>query len=106
MIDLINAEYSPNLQQVRRFIQQYGVDFWLVTRSYLDSYLSQNPSQKQPPPELETQWLKQFSATAEARQQWEQGMIPALPKLAERCSVFQNEKLVVLQASCIADAEG
>lgn len=105
-IDLINAQYSPDLQQVRRFIQQYGVDYWVVTRSYLDSYLSQNPSQKQPPPELESQWLKQFPATAEARQKWEQGMIPALPSLAERCSVFKNKNLVVLQASCIADADG
>lgn len=105
-IDLIDAQYSPNLQQVRRFIQQYGVDFWVVTRSYLDSYLSPNPSQKQPPPEIDYQWLKQFPATAEARQKWEQGMIPALPRFAQRCSVFKTENLVVLQASCIADADG
>jgi hypothetical protein len=105
-IDLIDAQYSSNLQQVRRFIQQYEVDFWVVTRSYLDSYLSPNPSQKQPPPELDYQWLKQFPATAEARQKWEQGMIPALPRFAQHCSVFKNEDLVVLQTSCIADADG
>jgi hypothetical protein len=106
VMDLIDAQYSPDLNQVQRFIQKYGIDFWIVERSYLAAYLSNNPSQKPPPPELNNPWLKQFPTTAEARRRWEQGIIPALPRLVQRCSVFKHKDLVVLQATCIATAGG
>ncbi len=101
--DLINAQYSPELDQVQGFIQKYGVDFWIVDRAYLTAYSGQNFSQKQAPPELNNRWLKQYSATAEVLRQWEQGIIPVLPRIAERCSVFQTKDLVVLQATCITE---
>ncbi|HEY9674836.1 MAG TPA: hypothetical protein V6D11_25575 [Waterburya sp.] len=100
-IDLINAQYSPEINQVQSFIQKYGVDFWIVDRAYLTAYSGQNSSQKQAPPELNNRWLKQYPATTEARRQWEQGIIPVLPSIAERCSVFPTKDLVVLQATCI-----
>jgi capsule polysaccharide modification protein KpsS len=89
---------------VQRFIHKYGVDFWIVERAYLAAYLGKNLTQEQPPPELNNQWLKQFPATAEAHRRWEQGIIPTLPSLAERCSVFEAKELVVLKATCIAQA--
>ncbi len=100
-MDLIDAQYSPELNQVQRFIQKYGVDFWIVERAYLAAYLSKNPTKQQPPPELDNQWLNQFPATAEARRRWEQGSVPALATVAERCSVLQAKNLVVLKATCI-----
>lgn len=104
--DLLAAQYSPDVNQLQGLIQKYGVDFWIVERSYLAAYLNPNSSQKQPPPELNSRWLKQFPATAEARSKWEQGIIPALPRVAQRCAVFQNQDLVVLQASCITEQKG
>jgi hypothetical protein len=98
---LINAQYSPEINQIQSFIQKYGVDFWIVDRAYLTAYSGQNSSQKQAPPELNNRWLKQYPATTEARRQWEQGIIPVLPSIAERCSVFPTKDLVVLQATCI-----
>jgi hypothetical protein len=100
-MDLIDAQYSPDFNQVQRFIQKYGVDFWIVERAYLAAYLSKNPTKQQPPPELDNQWLNQFPATAEARRRWEQGSVPALATVAERCSVLQAKNLVVLKATCI-----
>ncbi len=100
-MDLIDAQYSPELNQVQRFIQKYGVDFWIVEHAYLAAYLSKNPTKQQPPPELDNQWLNQFPATAEARRRWEQGSVPALATVAERCSVLQAKNLVVLKATCI-----
>lgn len=104
--DLIDAQYSPDFNQVQRFIDKYGVDFWILEQAYLAAYLGKNPTRKQPPPELNNQWLKQFPATAEAHRRWEQGIIPILPSLAERCSVFETKELLVLKATCIAQASG
>jgi hypothetical protein len=106
VMDLIDAQYSPDFNPVQRFIHKYGVDFWIVERAYLAAYLGKNPTKEQPPPELNNQWLKQFPATAEAHRGWEQGIIPILPSLAERCSVFETKELVVLKATCIAQASG
>ncbi|MEW6494864.1 MAG: hypothetical protein AB1589_20440 [Cyanobacteriota bacterium] len=106
VMDLMDAQYSPDLKQVQHFIQNYGVDFWIVERSYLAADQSQNSLPKPPPPELNDRWLKQFPVTAEVQRRWEQGIIPALPSVAQHCSVFETQDLVVLKASCILKASG
>lgn len=104
VIDLIDAQFSPDRNQVKRFIQKYGVDFWIVERAYLAAYLDKNAAQKQLPPELNNQWLNQFPATEEARKLWGQGVTPTLTTVAERCSVLEVKGLVILQATCIVEA--
>ncbi len=103
-MDLIKAQYSPNLNEVQRFIQKYGVDFWLVDRAQLFT-----PSVD--PGHIKffshtNFWLKQFPQTAEARVQLKQGKIPAVVSLINRCSAFQTQNLVVLEASCILEMPG
>lgn len=90
--DLIAAQYSFDLSQVQRFIQEYGVDFWLVEHSaFAPKYLA------------ESRWISQYQPVAgEAINQLSQGSIPALVTFKERCSVFNSGNFVVLQASCIA----
>ncbi|MBE9129029.1 hypothetical protein IQ257_02845 [Coleofasciculus sp. LEGE 07092] len=100
-IDLINAQYSPDLNQVKGFIQKYGVDFWLLDRAYLlTPYVNKNED------EINSTdiWIRQFPATAEAHSGSEQGIVPALSSVVERCSVFEAEELVVLAATCIMEA--
>ena len=93
MVNLIQAQYSPNLAEVQNFIQKYGVDFWLLednslTAEYLDT--------------VENRWLKQYQpAVAEARHILEQE-VPALVNLIETCSVLKIEGFTVLDAECIA----
>lgn len=90
-IDLIEAQYSSDLNQVQRFIQKYGIDFWLVEHSAVaPNYLAQS------------RWIRQYQPAANnAINQLAQGTIPALFNLKERCSVFNTGNFVVLQASCI-----
>lgn len=93
-IDLIDAQYSSNLNQVQGFIQKYGVDFWLVEHSaFAPNYLA------------DSRWISQYQpAASEAINQLQQGNIPALVTLKERCAVFNTGNFVVLQASCISEA--
>jgi hypothetical protein len=90
-IDLIDAQYSENLETITTFINKYGVDFWLLERdSFSPDYIRRNS------------WLKPFQpATEEALQKLEQGSVPVLTNLKEQCTVFENEKLLLLEAKCI-----
>jgi len=100
-VDLIEAQYAPDIKQVKDFIQKYGIDFWLVDREQLLrptvdpgdlKFFSHNNF-----------WLKQFTETAKVRAQLAQGITPALTTAIDRCSVLNTQNLVVLQASCITD---
>jgi hypothetical protein len=99
--DLIEAQYTPDIKQVKNFIQKYGIDFWLVDREQLLrptvdpgdlKFFSHNNF-----------WLKQFPETAKVRSELAQGITPALTTAIERCSVLNTQNLVVLQASCITE---
>lgn len=91
-IDLINAQYSPNLEEVKQFIQHYGVDFWLLDNTaFTPEYLTNHD------------WLRDYQpVTLEAQQRLTQGITPALAGGVEDCSVFQMERFVVLQTACIS----
>jgi hypothetical protein len=92
-LDLIDAQYSPDLSQVQSFIQKYGVDFWLLDRlAFTPSYISQR------------RWIRQYQpAASEAVARLEQGTTPALASYRARCSVFQVGSFLVLQAECVAN---
>ncbi|XGW00154.1 MAG: hypothetical protein ACAF41_14610 [Leptolyngbya sp. BL-A-14] len=89
--ELIYAQYSPDLTPSQQLIQKYGVDFWLLDRTaftanYLDS----------------KSWLRSFqSAFQESNSNLKQGTTPALETVSKRCSVFESESLVLLDARCI-----
>ena len=51
-------------------------------------------------------WIDDFDATPEAMLSLKQGKIPALAPAMTSCAVFQNEIVVVLDASCIVKLGG
>ncbi|MBD1811259.1 hypothetical protein NDA07_06140 [Microcoleus vaginatus DQ-U2] len=88
--DLIRAQYTPDRAVLQNFINQYGVDFWMLDRHALSLQYVKNDG-----------WLNQFDSTPEAMLSLKQGKIPALASAMTSCAVFKNENLVVLEASCI-----
>ena len=88
--DLIHAQYTPDRAVLQNFINSYGVDFWMLDRhaltlKYVEDY----------------GWIDDFDSTPEARLSLKQGKIPALAPAMTSCAVFQDEIVVVLDASCI-----
>ncbi len=93
--DLIRAQYTPDRTVLQKFINQYGVDFWMLDRNALTlQYLE------------EYGWIDQFDTTTQAMLSLKQGKIPALASAMTSCAVFQNEIVVVLDASCIVKLTG
>ena len=95
VLDLIRAQYSPDLTIVQDTIRQYDIDFWLFSATAFE-------------PEVVAQniWLKQYQPEIQAAvSSLRQGVTPALARVQEHCSVFNGEGVVVLQASCILQKE-
>ncbi|HBB36282.1 MAG TPA: hypothetical protein DDZ80_23830 [Cyanobacteria bacterium UBA8803] len=96
VIDLIDAQYSTDLEQVQNFIKNYDVDFWMLEQEAFTLEYIANPSSQT------SRWIRQYQPAAKnAQKKLEQGSVPALVRVMERCSVFETKSLVVLQAECI-----
>ncbi|MGB7441093.1 MAG: hypothetical protein WA919_08510 [Coleofasciculaceae cyanobacterium] len=92
-LDLINAQYSLDKNEVDNFIQTYGVDFWLLDKgAFLPEYLSNN------------KWVQQYQPAAnQALQKLKQGKKPVLAQIMESCRAFETQALFVLKAACIEE---
>jgi hypothetical protein len=99
--DQLRAQYSPEMSMITDFIRNYGIDYWLVDRAYLQT--TQAPGDER----LRTnQWLQQFQPLiTEIQAQLDRNQTPALVTLVDRCSVLEEKDLIVLQSSCILALE-
>ena len=93
--DLIRAQYSSDLAVVQGFIRKYGVSFWLLERkSFTRGYVERN------------RWINLYQPEArEAANGLKKGEVPALAAFLDRCSVYEDERFVVLDARCILQAK-
>ncbi|MCC5659426.1 hypothetical protein LC608_21090 [Nostoc sp. XA010] len=90
MIDLINAQYTEDINQVKDFIQKYHVTFWLLERSaFLPEYITKNT------------WLQQYQPAAQQANANLQKSLPVLATLINSCAVFETDNLVLLKTECI-----
>lgn len=90
-VDLIEAQYSPDLETVKGLIEKYEVDFMLLdAAAFTPDYVADH------------EWMQQFQpVTTTAERRLQQGQIPALAGLMERCAAFKTKDLVLLEAQCI-----
>lgn len=99
--DLIQAQYSPDPNQVKHFIQKYGVDFWLIDRDRLRTpFILANRGKAET---SNQQWISQYAAAAEADAQMKRGVVPVVAQASDRCSVLEAGTLLLLDANCIVN---
>jgi hypothetical protein len=91
MLDLINAQYSEDINQIKEFIQKYHVSFWLLERSaFTSEYIIKNT------------WLQQYQPAAQqANVNLQNNSLPVLGTLINSCRVFETDNLVLLKTECI-----
>jgi hypothetical protein len=90
-VDLINAQYSTDIGELRNFIQKYGVSFMLVDRNaFTPQYVAGD------------KWVMQYQPAAkEAVARLKQGELPALSRLIDGCSVLETNGMSLIPAECI-----
>ncbi|MEK0193300.1 hypothetical protein WME70_18075, partial [Microcoleus anatoxicus PTRS1] len=79
----------------QKFINQYGIDFWMLEREALTLEYVKDYG-----------WIEDFDSTPKAIASLKQGKIPVLAEAMTSCAVFQNGIVVVLETSCIAKLAG
>ena len=91
VLDLLTAQYTTDPAIVVAFIQQYGVDFWLLDHhAFAPTYVS------------DSKWMRQFQPAADAATaQIAQGQVPIVKQAVEKCSVLQSDRWTVLDADCV-----
>jgi len=91
ILDVIQAQYSPDLTLAKQVIKQYHITFWLIERStFTPQYLT------------DANWLESFQpAFSTALTNLQQGKVPALEKLTN-CSALTTDRFTLLDATCIA----
>lgn len=90
VIDLIAAQYSPDLAQVQQFIQRYGVDFWLLDEASFRSQYLKSDSVFEEYRDVVRKIRPQLRRTP-----------PALQQISEQCTVLQERNLRLVDATCI-----
>jgi len=90
-VDLINAQYSTDIAELRNFIQKYGVSFVLVDRNaFTPQYLAGD------------KWVMQYQPAAkDAVARLNRGEVPALSRLIDRCSVLETNGMSLIPSECI-----
>ncbi len=92
MLDLINAQYSQDIKQIKDFIQKYRVSYWLLSRTaFTSKYVADN------------KWLQQYQPAAKNAIIKLQNP-PILSTLIDSCAVLKTDNLVLLKAECIKAA--
>lgn len=88
--DLIQAQYSLDLAEIKKFINKYDADFWLLDPL---SFTRQ---------EVENKFIKQYQpAATEALKTIESGKLPVLSNFQKSCAVWQQDGYSLLSAECI-----
>ncbi len=91
-IDLIQAQYTPNPEEIKNFLQKYGVDFWLVDKTAFD-----------PRYVADKELISQYDLAELIIYQLKQNMIPALSVTVEKCTLLTSNKFYLLPTSCITN---
>ncbi|OKH56331.1 hypothetical protein NIES2101_00700 [Calothrix sp. HK-06] len=96
MTDLINAQYSQDINQVVNFIDKYRVKYWLLERNAFEpEYISKST------------WIQQYQPAAKiATGKLLQGSDFVLPGLIKSCGVVESGDLFLLKAECIKAGNG
>ena len=92
--NLIDAQYSADIEQLAGFIEKYGVNYLLVDRdAFAPEYITSD------------KWIMQYQPAAkDAVARLRQGVRPALSQLIESCKVYETENMVLISAECVTSA--
>jgi hypothetical protein len=87
--ELVEAQYSPGLPKLKRFIRDSGVDLWLLDRqAFTRDYVEQS-------------WIRQYPEAARLAKRSLGQKQPALAQVSSACTLFQTSDLTVLDTACI-----
>ncbi|MEO0735928.1 MAG: hypothetical protein AAFZ35_03875 [Cyanobacteria bacterium J06649_12] len=92
ILDLMAAQYSPDLAQLQAVILAHNIDFWLIDESSFN------------PEALSKQWFRQFKPELETAIKQLQQQSPALKRLQSTCTVVSDQGKALISAPCLLES--
>ncbi|NEP61760.1 MAG: hypothetical protein F6K31_33205 [Symploca sp. SIO2G7] len=90
ILDLITAQYTPDLAQLQTIINRYNIDFWLIDERSFN------------PDTLSRQWIRQFKPELAVALAWlQQQPPPALQQLQATCTDIRDQGKILISAQCL-----
>jgi hypothetical protein len=86
MFDAIQAAYGPSIKDIVKLRDKYGVDLFLVIRSYTLG-----------------EWRRTQPFTGVVRSLLRTVRVPASLRLPQRCRTFEGERAALFDLACVAD---
>lgn len=93
ILDLMTAQYSPDLLQLKSVINKYDINFWLVDENSFN------------PDTLPRQWLRQFESELRTALDQLQQQPSALQRLQTNCTVISDQGKILISAPCLLAAQ-
>ena len=93
--DIIQAQYSPKISDIKRVTQKYNISFWLLDdKTFNEKYLAKN------------RFLNQFQPeTKQAFETFQIGKKSALLKLKENCTSFSQQNYLLVDSECLMNSD-
>ena len=92
-VDLLQAQYSLDLQVVRSFVKKYGIDYWLLdSDTFTPEYIAKQDWL------VNSSWANKTNAIIE---QLETNSYDMWQELESSCSVVSTQSLHLLDSKCI-----
>lgn len=91
ILDLMTAQYTPDLEQLRAVIDRYDIDFWLIDETSFN------------PKALPRQWFRQFEPELTVALTQLQQQSPALQQLQTDCTVISDQGKTLISAQCLLE---
>lgn len=91
--DIVQAQYSSDASNVKRTIEKYKINLWIIASTSFDSdYLLKQP------------WFMNRSMRSNVLQavaQFQPGKPPILQTLSQQCTIFSENSDTVIDAQCV-----
>lgn len=93
--DIVAAQYSPQISDVKRVVEKYGIDFWLLRRQAFElSYIQ------------DTTEIRLLELDTVIPQQIQTGAQPLMAQKTDQCQILSSDRLILLDAHCLLQPNG
>ena len=88
--DIVAAQYSPEISDVKRVVEKYGIDFWLLRRNAFELDYIQDTTE-----------IRLLELDTIIPQQIQTGPQPLIAQKMEQCQMLSSDRLILLDANCL-----
>ena len=88
--DIVAAQYSPQISEIKRVVEKYGIGFWLLRREAFELGYIQDKKE-----------IRLLELDTVIPQQIQTGPQPLMLQKIDQCQALSSDRLILLDANCL-----